>query len=165
VLIYKPHPDVEAGLRPGALPPEALRGLADIVARDADPIALIEACDAVWTMTSLLGFEALLRGKPVTCLGAPFYAGWGLTKDLGPIPARRLRAPDGHPLPRVTLNALIHAALIAYPRYYDPISQRPCPPEVATERLARGALPRPGLALRLLAKLQGAFATKAHLWR
>lgn len=164
-VVFKPHPDVEAGLRPGAVSPEALSGLADLVARDADPIALIEACDAVWTMTSLLGFEALLRGKPVTCLGAPFYAGWGLTRDLGPVPERRLRAPDGHPLPRVRLSALIHAALIAYPRYYDPVSRRPCPPEVAVERLATGALPRPGPALRLLAKLQGAFATKAHLWR
>lgn len=165
VLIYKPHPDVEAGLRPGALSPEVLQGLADVVASDADPIALIEASDAVWTMTSLLGFEALLRGKPVTCLGAPFYAGWGLTRDLDPVPARRARAPDGHPLPRVTLNALIHAALIRYPRYYDPVTRRPCPPEVAVERLASGALPRPGPALRLLAKLQGVFASQAHLWR
>ena len=37
-------------------------------------------------MTSLMGFEALLRGIPVTTLGTPFYAGWGLTTDLGPIP-------------------------------------------------------------------------------
>ena len=31
--------------------------------RDADPVALIEAVDEVWTMTSLLGFEALLAGQ------------------------------------------------------------------------------------------------------
>lgn len=165
VLVYKPHPDVEAGLREGALRPDELRGLADVTARQSDPIALIEACDEVWTMTSLLGFEALLRGKPVTCLGAPFYAGWGLTRDLGPVPARRMRAADGHPLPRVTLQALTHAALIAYPRYHDPVSQRPCPPEVAVDRLGCGTVPRPGLSLRLLAKLQGAFASQAHLWR
>jgi capsular polysaccharide export protein len=167
VLVYKPHPDVEAGLREGALRPDQLRGLADVTARQSDPIALIEACDEVWTMTSLLGFEALLRGKPVTCLGAPFYAGWGwgLTRDLGPVPARRMRAADGHPLPRVTLQALTHAALIAYPRYHDPVSQRPCPPEVAVDRLGSGTVPRPGLSLRLLAKLQGAFASQAHLWR
>lgn len=82
-IIYKPHPDVEAGLRPGAISEAALTGLADVVAQRADPVALIHACDEVWTMTSLLGFEALLRGKAVTCLGAPFYAGWGLTTDLG----------------------------------------------------------------------------------
>lgn len=165
VLIYKPHPDVEAGLRSGALGAEETKGLADLIARDADPIALIEGCDAVVTMTSLLGFEALLRGKPVTCLGAPFYAGWGLTTDLGPLPERRFRAPDGHPLPRPSLLALIHAALIAYPRYYDPVSRRPCPPEVVVDRLASGQdVPR-GVGLRLLAKLQGRFATYARLWR
>ncbi len=167
VLIYKPHPDVEAGLRPGRIAAADLAGLADAVAEDADPVALIAACDAVWTMTSLLGFEALLRGKPVTCLGAPFYAGWGLTRDLGPVPARRRQAADGHPLPRPTLDQLVHAALIAYPRYHDPESRRPCPPEVALERLAAGqAAPRgPGLRLRLLAKLQGALASQSWLWR
>jgi capsular polysaccharide export protein len=116
-------------------------------------------------MTSLLGFEALLRGKAVTCLGAPFYAGWGLTRDLGSVPLRRMRAPDGYPLPPVTLEALTYAALIAYPRYFDPVGRRPCPPEVAVDRLASGPLPQPGPGLRLLAKLQGAFASQAHLWR
>ncbi len=161
-IIYKPHPDVEAGLRPGAID---ANGLADVVAHHADPIALIEACDAVWTMTSLLGFEALIRGKPVVCLGAPFYAGWGLTRDLGEIPARRKRLPDGHPLPRPDLATLIHAALIAYPRYFDPISRRPCPPEVVIERLSKGEAAPTGLTLRLLAKLQGRFATYARFWR
>jgi capsular polysaccharide export protein len=164
-IIYKPHPDVEAGLRPGALSPETLASLADLVADHADPIALIAACDEVWTMTSLLGFEALLRGRPVTCLGTPFYAGWGLTRDLWPAPARRLRKPDGSPVPRPTLDHLVHAALVAYPRYYDPVSRRPCPPEVALDRLASGTIPHPGLANRLLSKLQGHFASYAPIWR
>lgn len=165
VLIYKPHPDVEAGLRPGKVAAEALQGLADVVAEQADAVQLIDACDLVFTMTSLLGFEALLRGKPVTCLGAPFYAGWGLTTDLGPVPSRRLRAADGHPLPRPSLLALAHAALIAYPRYYDPVSKRPCPPEVVVQRLCTGAVRPRGLLLRLLAKAQGRFATYARFWR
>ena len=45
VIVYKPHPDVEAGLRPGAIPDHALAGLADVVARKADPVALIDGCD------------------------------------------------------------------------------------------------------------------------
>lgn len=162
VIVYKPHPDVEAGLRPGAVD---AAGLADVIAHKVDPLALMAACDAVWTMTSLLGFEALIRGKAVTCTGAPFYAGWGLTHDLGPVPTRRHHAADGHPLPRPTLLHLVHAALIAYPRYYDPVSRRPCPPEVVLDRLSQGAIPHPGAANRLLAKLQGAMAGYAHLWR
>ncbi|WP_372892131.1 capsular polysaccharide biosynthesis protein [Rhodosalinus sp.] len=157
VILYKPHPDVEAGLRPGAVPEaDALRHADAVVAR-ADPAALLAEVDAVWTMTSLLGFEALLRGVPVTTLGAPFYAGWGLTRDLGPVPARRRAGVD--------LAGLVHAALIAYPRYRDPVTGRPCPPEVAAARLACGPLPRPGAANRALAKLQGLFAGQAHLWR
>ena len=164
-LIYKPHPDVEAGLRPGAIQAADLRGLADTVAHNADPIHLIEAADEVFTMTSLLGFEALLRGKRVTCLGAPFYAGWGLTRDLGPIPERRLRAPDGHPLPRPDLMQLAYAALISYPRYFDPVTRRACPPEVVIHRLATSTDAPTGLGLRILAKIQGRLATYARFWR
>jgi capsular polysaccharide export protein len=157
VIVYKPHPDVEAGLRAGAVAEaEALRHADRVIAR-GEAVALVEAADAVWTMTSLMGFEALLRGKPVTCLGAPFYAGWGLTTDLGPVPARRVARP--------VLQGLIHAALIAYPRYFDPVTRLPCPPEVAADRLADARLPSSGPGLRLLAKAQGLMAGQAWLWR
>lgn len=153
VIVYKPHPDVESGLRTGAIDAE----LADVVARDADPIRLIEDCDEVWTMTSLLGFEALLRGVPVTCLGTPFYCGWGLTTDKGRVPARRGT--------EISLDGLVHAALIDYPRYFDPVTGAACPVEVIVERLRDGDLPKLGLGLRLLAKAQGALASYAYLWR
>lgn len=155
-IIYKPHPDVEAGLRPGRIAPADLAGLADHVADHADPVALIAAVDEVWTITSTLGFEALLRGLPVTVLGAPFYAGWGLTRDLGPVPARRQARPS--------LAALIHACLIAYPRYRDPVTGLPCTAELALERLTQGAGSRRP-ALRVLAKAQGALAGHAWIWR
>src|SRR5690606_24852936 len=120
----------------GAVESARLEGLADITATGAPAAALIDAADEVWTVTSTLGFEALIRGKPVTTLGAPFYAGWGLTRDLGPIPARRTTRPD--------LETLVHAALIAYPRYRDPMSNLPCPVEIAAERLADpAAAPQP----------------------
>ncbi len=165
VLIYKPHPDVEAGLRPGAISAQDLAGLADVMATRADPVALLAQVNEVWTLTSLLGFEALIRSLPVTCLGAPFYAGWGLTTDLGPVPERRLHAPDGSALPRPDLAALAYATLIAYPRYYDPVSRRPCPPEVVVERLATANIPKPGPFNRVVAKLQGRLASHARLWR
>ncbi|NSY37632.1 capsular polysaccharide biosynthesis protein [Leisingera sp. ANG59] len=154
VIVYKPHPDVEAGLRKGRV---AAEGLADVVARQADPMALLGEVEEVWTMTSLLGFEALLRGVKVTTLGTPFYAGWGLTADLAPAPSWRQA--------QVPLLGLAHATLIDYPRYFDPVTGQPCPPEVAVMRLREGRLPHPGLSNRLLFKLQGLFATYAHLWR
>ena len=155
VLLYKPHPDVEAGLRPGALP-EAAR-IADAILGGTDAATAIDAADEVWTITSTLGFEALLRGKPVTCAGLPFYAGWGLTTDLVPAPSRRAARPS--------LAALAHAALIAYPRYMDPVTGRPCPPEAAVHRLATATLPRPGPLNRALAALQSRLARHARLWR
>ncbi len=157
VILYKPHPDVEAGLRPGALPAATVAGLVDLVLPRVDPVTVIDQVDEVWTITSTLGFEALLRGKPVTCLGAPFYAGWGLTRDLGHIPARRTARP--------TLTALAHAVLIAYPRYFDPVSRLPCPPEVIIARLTGNDLPLPGRRLRILSKLQGLLASQSRLWR
>lgn len=154
ILIYKPHPDVEAGLREGEIEDETL---ADVIATDTDPAALLSQVQEVWTMTSLLGFEALLRGVRVTTLGAPFYAGWGLTQDLGTVPARRGARPS--------VLGLVHAALIDYPRYLDPVTGQPCPVEVAVKRLTEGYERKEGRPLRLLSKLQGALATHAHLWR
>ncbi|MCA0906164.1 capsular polysaccharide biosynthesis protein [Ruegeria marisrubri] len=154
ILIYKPHPDVEAGLRDGQIDAESL---ADLVVTRTDPASLLTQVDEVWTMTSLLGFEALLRGVKVTTLGAPFYAGWGLTTDLDTVPVRRGARPS--------LMGLVHATLIDYPRYFDPITRQPCPVEVAIERLALGYSASSGPFNRFLSKLQGAFATHAHLWR
>ncbi len=76
VIVYKPHPDIEAGLRIGAISDQD-RALADAVLREVSAHAALAAIDEVWTLTSTMGFEALLRGRPVNCLGMPFYAGWG----------------------------------------------------------------------------------------
>lgn len=165
LIFYKPHPDVEAGLRLGALPAAEVAKYADHLLSRVPMARALHAIDEVWTLTSLTGFEALLRGRRVTTFGAPFYAGWGLTRDLGPIPERRLRQADGSLQPRPDLLHLVHASLIAYPRYWDPVSRRPCPPEVALERLAAGDIPHPGRLNRLLARLQGRFASHARLWR
>ena len=154
ILIYKPHPDVTAGLRPGALDAGEI---ADIVLTDTSAPAAIDAADEVWTMTSLLGFEALLRDRPVTCLGMPFYAGWGLTTDRTMPQPRRAARPD--------LIELVHAALIDYPRYHDPVTNLPCPVEIAVTRLASGETGRRGPTNRILAKLQGLLASYAPLWR
>ncbi len=69
------------------------------------------AADEVPHSTSLVGFEALLRGLPVSVYGQPFYSGWGLTKDRVSVP-RRTRRLDLDELPRVE-------RLVRYPRYYS----------------------------------------------
>jgi capsular polysaccharide export protein len=129
-IIYKPHPDVEAGHRTGAIPDaEALRH-ADRIERSAPITTLIDAADALHVITSLAGFEALMREKAVTCHGVPFYAGWGLTTDLAPVPARRGR--------QRSLDELVAATLILYPRYCDPVTRLPCAPEQLVDRLVSG---------------------------
>ncbi|CUH53251.1 capsular polysaccharide biosynthesis protein [Shimia marina] len=156
-ILFKPHPDVEAGLRQGAVDRNEAEALADMVLEQADMGYLLDHVDEIWTMTSLTGFEALLRGCKVTTFGAPFYAGWGLTEDLGTPPARRRARPN--------LTGLIHATLIDYPRYHDPVSGLACTPELIIERLQAGDIPHPGLGNRLLSKLQGQFSSYHHLWR
>jgi len=150
-ILFKPHPDVERGHRKGRLDDrDALRFANDIV-RNASMAALLESVDRLHTVSSLSGFEALLRGRTVVVHGMPFYAGWGLTTDLQPI-ARRTR--------RLTVEELAAGALILYPRYIDPSSGLPCPPEVLVKRLAerRGGT-RPSLLTRLRV-LQG----KSRRW-
>jgi capsular polysaccharide export protein len=103
--------------------------------------------DEVHVNTSLAGFEALLRDTPVTCHGTPFFAGWGLTTDLGEIPGRRGV--------RRTLDELVAAALLLYPRYLDPVTGLPCPPEILIQRLSEGGTGGRGGALVWLRRLQG----------
>ena len=125
-----PHPDVETGYRRGTSPRRAALRFADAVVAGGDIGGLFAQVEAVHAITSLAGFEALLRGLAVTTWGRPFYAGWGLTTDRAP-PPRRGRA--------LSLDALVAGALIRYPRYLDPLTQLPCGPEVLLERLAEPA--------------------------
>ena len=111
-IVFKPHPDVVSGLREGLLAPDV-----DAVLPNVSLSALLERADTVHVLTSFGGFEALLRGCKVVVHGQPFYAGWGLTRDLRPQP-RRTR--------QLTLKELVAGALIEYPVYYHPQLQRRC---------------------------------------
>lgn len=139
-IVYKPHPDVDAGHRMGVIPEVAALGFADQVVRRVSSAALIAATDEVHTMTSLTGFEALLRRKHVVTYGRPFYAGWGLTQDLSEQERRRRR---------LSLEELAAGVLILYPRYIDPVSRLPCTPEHLISRLVDRDLWAVGLLTRL----------------
>ena len=78
-------------------------------------------------MTSLVGFEALLRGLPVFTYGLPFYAGWGLTGDRHRVPRRTST---------LTLDALTAGTLIAYPRYIHWATGEFTAPETVVSQLA-----------------------------
>ncbi|WP_292123597.1 capsular polysaccharide biosynthesis protein [Brevundimonas sp.] len=122
-LIVKRHPAVAAGRKRGCI-----TDLAGVTLVDADvrPADLLAAVDVVYCVTSALGFEALLRGLPVRCFGAPFYSGWGLTTDAVDTGRRGLCR---------TVEQVAAAALIAYSRYVDPVTGRRCEAEQAVERL------------------------------
>ena len=125
-IVYKPHPDVAAGIRAnGTSECEALRWCNELVPDVSIDLVLNEV-DEVHVLTSLAGFEALLREKPVTCYGMPFYAGWGLTRDELQEPRRRRR---------LTLDELVAGALIIYPRYVSRVSGERMTAEQALDEL------------------------------
>ena len=116
-LVFKPHPDVESGNRRGRLAPAEVLRHADLILPATSAHAALLAVDEVHTMTSLIGFEGLLRGLPVTTYGAPFYAGWGLTVDRISLP-RRTR--------RLSIDELVAGTLLLYPSYVDPVTGLAC---------------------------------------
>lgn len=110
-IIFKAHPDLVAGARHGKVLPPGYAEACDLAVTDGNVLDWLDLCDEVHTMTSTVGFEALIRGVPVVTYGMPFYAGWGLTRDLLACP-RRTR--------RITLEDLVCGALLHYPRYFNP---------------------------------------------
>jgi len=127
-IVYKPHPDVVAGLRDPGKGEDQAAAFCDEQVVEATMADLIAQVDEVHVLTSLAGFEALLRGKVVACHGAPFYSGWGLTQDAIEIP-RRTR--------RLALDELVAGVLIAYPRYVSRATGARITPERALEELVR----------------------------
>src|SRR3546814_10068770 len=71
--------------------------------------------DHVYVLTSTMGFEAVLAGKPVTCFGRPWYAGLGATDDRQ-ICNRRAATRS--------IDELFAAAYFHYTRYIDPVTHQ-----------------------------------------
>lgn len=146
-IVYKPHPDVLAGLRAKGRGEDEAASRCDEIVTDVAMGNMLPLVDEVHLLTSLAGFEALLRGKAVTCYGQPFYSGWGLTTDMMPV-RRRTR--------RLTLDELVAAVLILYPLYVSRATGRYTTPERALDELLLwrdqngAALPSGGAVLRLL---------------
>ena len=141
-VVVKTHPDVAAGRKRGHFSDAQLADPRIVVeASGGHPTTLLERAEAVYVVTSQLGFEALMWERPVHCFGMPFYAGWGLTHDVVSAPERR------RPRPR-PLEDLVHAALVEAAVYIDPHRHRPCQVEELIEALGlqrrlRHGLPSP----------------------
>lgn len=113
-IIYKPHPDVLFGKRAMQSNPNDVRNIAKVITEPLSLTDAFETIDHVYTITSLAGFEALLRGIKVTTFGAPFYSGWGLTDD---------RQTTGRRNRKLSVEEIFAAAYILYPKYMHPITK------------------------------------------
>ncbi len=141
-ILIKTHPDVIAGRKQGYLTQASSDPRCRLIGDDLNPWALIDAVDAVYVVTSQLGFEALMAEKPVHCFGMPFYAGWGLTRDALRC-ERRQRSR--------TLSELFAAAYLRYCRYANPYTGQASTLEATIDLIADQKRQRDRLAGRWLA--------------
>jgi capsular polysaccharide export protein len=116
-IAYKPHPDVVSGLRAGHIPDQTVKQWADLHLKKTDIVTALDWCDHLETISSLAGFEALLRGKSVAVHGTPFYAGWGLTTDYSSF-SRRCR--------KLRIEELVYGLLVGYGHYVHPYRRETC---------------------------------------
>lgn len=107
-IIYRPHPDIFQGYQRSRFQSRPVAAICRIESPDVPITEFLDGIDHLYTVTSLTGLEALLRGKTVTVVGAAFYAGWGLTDDRLPFPRRTRKR---------TLKELFSAVYLKYPTY------------------------------------------------
>lgn len=119
-IVFKPHPDVLAGNRAGHVGEAKALQHCDRVVTEVGIDSVLAHADEVHTMTSLVGFEAMMRGINIVTYGLPFYAGWGLSEDMRRS-ERRTR--------KLHIDELVAAVYLLYPLYIDPITLKRCKAE------------------------------------
>ncbi len=116
-IYIKTHPEVTSGRKKGYLTHIQDSDRIVMIRDDVNPIDFIQKMDKVYVVTSQMGFEALMCGKPVVCFGVPWYAGWGVTDDRvieSPAWERRTK--------KRTVDELFAAAYLHYTRYLNPFT-------------------------------------------
>ena len=138
LVVVKLHPETVSRAKRGYLFDQSRRENVALIAVAVNVWCLLEMSCRVYTVSSQLGFEALLADVPVSCFGMPFYAGWGLTDDRRGRPIRR--AGDA------SREHIAAAALFDYSTYLDPQTNGALELGDVLERLAweRLALLGPG---------------------
>ena len=114
-IIIRTHPDVILGVKKGYF--TKVPEYCTVVHEQVNPFLLLQQVDKVYTVSSQLGFEALIAGREVICFGVPFYAGWGLTDDRASVSGRGKKR---------SLEQVFAAAYMKYPRYINPITKTAC---------------------------------------
>jgi capsular polysaccharide export protein len=107
-ILYRPHPESLAYAKPHYSNPALVSDVCTVLGPEFSIGDCMDSADRVYTVTSLAGFEAALRGKPVVTMGAPFYSSWGFTEDRLQI-GRRTR--------HLTPLQVLAGAYLLYPRY------------------------------------------------
>ena len=106
-ILYRPHPEVYQGMKKSKFRGRNIKNIATIVPPTTPLTSIFPIVDRLYTISSTSGLEAIIRGIPVTTLGTPFYAGWGLTDD-------KVVAPKSRELTKIELFAICY---LVYPKY------------------------------------------------
>ena len=107
-ITYRPHPEIFKGYQDSKFKFDKVKFFANVQSPEVDIIDAISRADHIYTICSLAGLEAVLRGKKVTVLGRSFYGGWGLTDDRVEYSQRNRK------LSKLELFIIIY---IIYPKY------------------------------------------------
>ncbi|MDR1657043.1 MAG: hypothetical protein LBT47_05745 [Deltaproteobacteria bacterium] len=86
-----------------------LQSFENALIADTPPPHIFKEGPDIWVHVSYYGFEALLYGCQVFTIGRPFYSGWGLTHDYGPILNRERK---------LSLEELFHIYTHLYAKYF-----------------------------------------------
>ncbi|CAN5277231.1 N/A [soil metagenome] len=114
----------------------------DMTGPDVDYESLLRRCDAVVCASSSVGYDALLRGKPVFLLGRPFYAfvrGCTLLTGFGDLSARLAAKNRALPSPKDIEHFVTAYYMASVPSMFDVDRQvfRPGAEQIAIDAIAR----------------------------
>ena len=88
-----------------------------IIPHRTNSYSMFDVVEEVWTLSSTVGFEALLAGKVVRCFSPTFYSGRSITVDAPMLPQ--------HPTER-TVFEIFYAAYVMQSRYFNPSTGKKC---------------------------------------
>lgn len=122
-IFYMPDPDVVTGFSRMHVSLDTIASVCHVIERPMSMHSALESIDEVYAISSLRAFEAVIRNKPVTLVGQPFFAGWGLTRDLCPIPRRVERQLELPVMRDELLHHIVGMACVRYMRYVNPLTR------------------------------------------